>query len=745
MTLTKIQQARRIVRARIVPFRAVLGDANNNPYGDDGFYWVRRLDRADANNLATTGAAFQVRAGSGLIVPRGGRVVWIKQGNDGHLTIDGFDHADLLAAGIDARSAQPNDPYRQWIRFKDLQNFRALPLATGSAPSLKVQVRQLFYYTETGALVRFNGTNASTHPDVTDYVPVDGLQRYVVLWLRTYDPQGLGDIQVTYSSTISSIEADLSFTELQECADQADADTIPIQAFRLANAQTTLKIDDTLDTDLRQFINMPQVFGFPNTVTRAYRVHEYWSVIAPSAIEVQTGGVIIVEDNAVLVIQSYDETDEGGGDTGGGAPTTATYLLQTANGSLPNAQAMGALATGIVKNTTTTGVVSIAVEGTDYSLLPVVDTTSIVRGSADGTKRLRIEVDGFTTGTTRVATFPNADLTVVGETTSQNITNKAIDASTIGVSTPNYGAFTTLIGSPLSGSVPLFISASTDSAVGINVDTGDFTDDAVFEVRGSSTQFAIPAPVLGGNLSGIVPTDSGGQIFSSASEALNYYSLTEEQWIDLSNVIHSANYRKTWAIIGAGAFLSGMGCVPTANAVTQGNTADGAFSNYATAASINASNVAGTTTFDYTRTAFYPRIDIVLNVVSTTDIRLWVGLFSATANNSDTLTGTTNGFGWRFSSTTDSGFVPFTHDGSSGQTMGTAHAAIATGKVVLTAFVEPATNNITFVFNGDYANAQTIATTLPVTTTNLGLEVREYTKANVAKTFGIGEAMCRQR
>ena len=44
----------------------------------------------------------------------------------------------------------------------------------------------------------------------------------------------------------------------------------------------------------------------------------------------------------------------------GGAPDNATYLLQTANGSLTNAQAMGALTTGIVKNTTTTGVQSIA-------------------------------------------------------------------------------------------------------------------------------------------------------------------------------------------------------------------------------------------------------------------------------------------------------------------------------------------------------------------------------------------------
>lgn len=49
-----------------------------------------------------------------------------------------------------------------------------------------------------------------------------------------------------------------------------------------------------------------------------------------------------------------------GTEVGGGAPSDATYIVQTANGSLSAEQALGALATGILKNTTTTGVLSIA-------------------------------------------------------------------------------------------------------------------------------------------------------------------------------------------------------------------------------------------------------------------------------------------------------------------------------------------------------------------------------------------------
>jgi hypothetical protein len=48
------------------------------------------------------------------------------------------------------------------------------------------------------------------------------------------------------------------------------------------------------------------------------------------------------------------------------------------------------------------------------SALPVADTQTIVKGSADATKLLRFEVDGFTTGTTRVLTPPNADATIAG-------------------------------------------------------------------------------------------------------------------------------------------------------------------------------------------------------------------------------------------------------------------------------------------------------------------------------------------
>lgn len=58
---------------------------------------------------------------------------------------------------------------------------------------------------------------------------------------------------------------------------------------------------------------------------------------------------------------------------------------------------------------TVTQRLTVTVSGSSF---PVADTTSIVEGSADGTKEVRIEADGLTTGTTRVLTMPDRNYTL---------------------------------------------------------------------------------------------------------------------------------------------------------------------------------------------------------------------------------------------------------------------------------------------------------------------------------------------
>lgn len=107
-------------------------------------------------------------------------------------------------------------------------------------------------------------------------------------------------------------------------------------------------------------------------------------------------------DGAADYVMTYDDSatalkkvllDDLPGGGGGGAPTDATYIVQTANGSLSNEQALGALATGIVKNTTTTGVLSIASAGTDYSSPSSTDTLTNKTFDANGTGNSLSNVD----------------------------------------------------------------------------------------------------------------------------------------------------------------------------------------------------------------------------------------------------------------------------------------------------------------------------------------------------------------
>jgi hypothetical protein len=114
-----------------------------------------------------------------------------------------------------------------------------------------------------------------------------------------------------------------------------------------------------------------------------------------------------------------------------GADPTAKYILQTANVNLPNAQSLGTLTTGLLKNTVTltTGVLSTATPGVDY-YAPGFPTTllydanqNLFLGNDAGNTTLtgfanigigRLACDGITTGSYNVC---------VGEQSGVNITS----------------------------------------------------------------------------------------------------------------------------------------------------------------------------------------------------------------------------------------------------------------------------------------------------------------------------------
>lgn len=84
----------------------------------------------------------------------------------------------------------------------------------------------------------------------------------------------------------------------------------------------------------------------------------------------EPGDLFWKSDTGILYgcpIQNSFEPIVAGAGEGGGAPTDTPYITQIPDDDLSAEQAMSLLATGLVKNTTSTGVQSIAVENVDYA------------------------------------------------------------------------------------------------------------------------------------------------------------------------------------------------------------------------------------------------------------------------------------------------------------------------------------------------------------------------------------------
>lgn len=78
-----------------------------------------------------------------------------------------------------------------------------------------------------------------------------------------------------------------------------------------------------------------------------------------------------------------------------------------------------------------------AVRKVDVDDLPggtIVDSTAVVKGSADATKLVRIEADGLTTATTRVITMPDADVTLHKDNLAASAAPGVSDDNTAGYS-----------------------------------------------------------------------------------------------------------------------------------------------------------------------------------------------------------------------------------------------------------------------------------------------------------------------
>lgn len=182
-----------------------------------------------------------------------------------------------------------------------------------------------------------------------------------------------------------------------------------------------------------------------------------------------TAGQINDIQSAVVVLQ---------GSTG--APATATYILQTANSSLTSAQVLASLSTGLLKVTTTTGVLSTAVAGTDYLAINGNGSglTNLTAANLVGT----VAIANGGTGQTSSATAFNAlsPITTLGDLIYGSAANTS---SRLAGNTTATALYLTQTGTGTVSAAPVWAAISTGDLPTIPVNkggTGQVTANAGF-------------------------------------------------------------------------------------------------------------------------------------------------------------------------------------------------------------------------------------------------------------------------
>ena len=172
-----------------------------------------------------------------------------------------------------------------------------------------------------------------------------------------------------------------------------------------------------------------------------------------------------------------------GGGGAGGAPTNATYITQTSNGSLSSEQSLSSLSTGLVKVTTGTGVLTSAASGTDFA--PATSGSTVLLGNAAG---------GFSNyaGTSCTNQFPRSFSTAGAATcASVSLTADVSGTLTQGSGGTGAGALTCSAGQALTSNGTVYACTSTLTASDVACAGACVADAEIAGVAGSKVSGAV--------------------------------------------------------------------------------------------------------------------------------------------------------------------------------------------------------------------------------------------------------------
>jgi len=171
---------------------------------------------------------------------------------------------------------------------------------------------------------------------------------------------------------------------------------------------------------------------------------------------------------------------------GSAAPKDATYITETANTTLTNEFALGSLATGILKNTTTTGVPSVIVPGTGVETALAVNVGSagafVTFNGALGTPSSGTATN--LTGTASGLTVGNVTGTGVASATSLALGGATIGTNNLAVTGKSAFSSQMVVTGP-SGDYTIVASnlAAAGSSYGLEINAGGNSSDWPFIVN----------------------------------------------------------------------------------------------------------------------------------------------------------------------------------------------------------------------------------------------------------------------
>lgn len=174
------------------------------------------------------------------------------------------------------------------------------------------------------------------------------------------------------------------------------------------------------------------------------------------------------------------------------------------------------------------------------NFITVKDNQFSIQDNVDSTKYVTFEVNGVTTGTTRVLAIPDADTTIVGTGVTQTLTNKTLTSPTI--NNPTVG------GSSVDASAPTTVllgTSNTASSISIGTGTGANT----VNIGGANTTVNITGTVNNQNVTNLNVTDKlitlndGGAVSSGAVSGIEI----EENAVATGYIKTSAD-RNSWEL-----------------------------------------------------------------------------------------------------------------------------------------------------------------------------------------------------